>query len=300
MARNRQKKNIKRELNNALYSQWEKGCGHEKHKDKNNHNSTDYIHANQTFRTYKKYCNHFADFCKEQGCDSMNEAWNLLPQWLIKLQNEGKSASTLKSYASGVVKAYERSYTEIDFDFPQKTRSEFVRSRNEAIRDKHFSEGKNEKIITFCKCTGLRRHELQAIHGTDIIRLDDEHLKVHVVSGKGGKERYVDVIGDTKEIKTILSLSHEADKGLVFSSIHSAMDVHHYRAVYTVRAYQSVARNNIKDIPSNERIYLRKDMKGCCLDRQAVLYASKQLGHGNNRTDVITSSYAYLIGTGAK
>ncbi|MBQ0028247.1 MAG: hypothetical protein KBS96_06555 [Lachnospiraceae bacterium] len=50
---------------------------------------------------------------------------------------------------------------------------------------------------------------------------------------------------------------------------------------------------DISTLDSKEKYICRKDKAGVVYDRQAMLYASRQLGH--NRIDVIANSYLHNL-----
>jgi len=280
---------------NQLYAKYQEGHGRAKHAIKDIHNSTPYIHSNNTYETYKGQCNHFGDWLTERAQklgDSpydKDKAWDLIPEYMKSLEEKGMSSWTISCALSAIAKAYGVSTTEIDYKAPKRERSKMKRSRNVVTRDAHFSEDNNRDLVTVLSCCGLRRHEVKALHGSDFGVDEDGNAIIHVKSGKGGKSRNVILHGSDEELKCVTKVMSNAGSGLVFpDGIHSACDVHHYRAVYAWRAYSSKERN---PIPKEDRYVCRKDKKGVVYDKKAMLYASQQLGH--NRIDVIASSYLY-------
>lgn len=174
------------------------------------------------------------------------------------------------------------------FDLPDQQqarhRANITRSRETVARDAHFSEENNRDIVTFCKCTGLRRAELLQIRGID---LDGSSLMVYRGT-KGGKVRIVPLCGSNEELATVKQLAAAAGNNKIFPHISSAMDVHHYRSVYCQRLYNSYARQ-LEQIPDTDRYYCRRDKRGVVYDRKAMLQVSRALGH--NRISVIAGHY---------
>lgn len=277
---------LRKFLNDSLYNKYQQGHGKNKHKGV--HNETPYIHSDSTFKTYKAQCSHFCDFCYERGLKSPTEAKNAVPDYVEYMKQQGKSAWTIYTAVSAIAKAYGCSTVDLGADVPKRERAAVQRSRQNAIRDKHFSEAHNQSVIEFCRSTGLRRRELEALHGTDLIR-SGEKLYIHVRNGKGGKERKVEVINNVKLVEKLMV---QASSGLVFGKIHSGMDIHHYRSIYACDYYRQHARE-IKDIPKEDRYVCRKDKKGIVYDKKAMLSTSKMLGH--NRIDVIANSYLHNL-----
>lgn len=202
---------------------------------------------------------------------------------------EAYSAYTQKLVLSALCKLYSEYPTEgRPFDLPDQQqarhRANITRSRKHVERDQHFSEERNTDIVTFCRCTGLRRAELQQIRGID---LDGSSLMVYRGT-KGGRVRIVPVCGSVEEMETVKRLAAAAGNSKIFPSVSSAMDVHHYRAIYCQRVYDSYARP-VDQIPPRDRYYCRCDQRGIIYDKRAMLQASKCLGH--NRISVIAGHY---------
>ena len=122
---------------------------------------------------------------------------------------------------------------------------------------------------------------------------------VYVKSGKGGRTRLAPIIGDkAKEIFAKIKNTPKADK--VFPHVHSNADIHSFRSDYATTLYNETARP-IESIPydrinkgtgysyQSEVYNCRSDQKGIKLDRQAMLYTSKALGH--NRIDIVANNY---------
>ena len=139
-------------------------------------------------------------------------------------------------------------------------------------------------LVTFCKSTGLRRHELAALRGDDW-KEEDGSLYIHIRSGKGGKERWARVIGDAGQIRTMMQA---AGNGKVFPHIPVAPDIHGYRREYATAYYKAIARP-VDTLKPQEKYICRKDKCGIVYDRRAMLAVSRSLGH--NRIDVIAGHY---------
>ena len=286
------KMKVRKWLQQQLHERYLKGHGMAKHAMKDQHNSTPYIHSDRTYQTYLRQCNRFADWLiSEKGVNDKDVAWELIPEYMKCLEEKGLSAWTILSALNAIAKAYGVSTTEIDYEAPKRERASVKRSRYTAIRDAHFNEENNVDLITLASCSGLRRHEMKTLRGSDFASDENGNIIVRVKSGKGGKGRNVILHGSEKEIKRVIKMMRNASTGLVFpNGVHSACDVHHYRGVYACRAYLSKARDLI---PKEGRYICRKDKKGIVYDKKAMLYESQQLGH--NRIDVIASSYLHNL-----
>ncbi len=292
-----------------------------------------------SFNTYKSYWKHIKYFIKyvqetDPKCTTLKSAKKYVNEWLYKREAQGLSASTMHLEAKALGKLYGISPEDEDYYQPPKRhREDIKRSRGPAKRDRHFSEKNNEELVNFCKGTGLRRSELSALKGGDIItkseieaeitklesipeekrtaadnkqleilkdtRYFKEEYYVHVRKGKGGRERYSPISGEhQKRIVDRMTRTPKDEK--VWQHVHSAADIHSYRAEYATAVYNTNARK-IEDIPYDKinkgtgrrfqsDVYTcRKDEVKRKLDRAAMTMCSKALGH--NRAEVFATNY---------
>ena len=122
---------------------------------------------------------------------------------------------------------------------------------------------------------------------------------IHHRTDKGGRDRYAPIIGPDKD-KIIERMQATAPNEKVWLNVPHNADIHGYRGDYATRIYKSVARP-IEEIPYDKTnkgtgkkyqsgVYsCRKDEKGKKLDREAMLTASKALGH--NRIEIVANNY---------
>ena len=78
------------------------------------------------------------------------------------------------------------------------------------------------------------------------------------------------------------------DDSKVWGKVHSAADVHSWRADYATAIYNVHARD-LSTLSRSEKYYCRGDLKGQVYDRAALLEASIALGH--NRISVVAEHY---------
>lgn len=270
--------------------------GQNKHAAKAAGTYREHIYSWGTYRTYLQQCCQFVRWCKAAAKEDGSRQPRTLEncrQYVIRymkhLQQNEYSTYTQKLILSALCKLYDEYPTENrPFGLPdqqaRRHRADITRSRDTAERDKHFSEKNNADIVMFCKCTGLRRAELAQIRGID---LDGNSLLVYRGT-KGGKVRIVPVVGSADETAAIQQMAAAAGNSKMFPHISSAMDVHHYRAIYCQRVYDSYARP-VDQIPPRDRYYCRCDQRGTIYDKRAMLQASRALGH--NRISVIAGHY---------
>jgi len=279
---------LRKQLQDNLRDKWNKGYARAKHDIKDLHNSTPYIHSENTFKTYHAQVNHFCDWCKNNGIKEHSEALQRVPEYMQHLNDSGKSAWSQSTALNALAKAFDKSTTDFDYKLPQRSRSDIVRSRGAAVRDAHFSPENNKDLIRFCDATGLRKRELSALKGS-YKTVKDGKLYIHVYNGKGGKERDVLV---NRDVQFVSNMMDRAGDGKVFPKLHNGADYHHYRGNYATNLYLSLARP-LDKIPPKERYICRGDMKGKIFDKQAMAIVSQNLGH--NRIDVIANNYLYQL-----
>lgn len=127
----------------------------------------------------------------------------------------------------------------------------------------------------------------------------DHEYFIHHRNDKGGRERYAPIIGKNKE-QIVSRMKDTPPDEKVWQHVPGNADIHGYRSEYATQIYKMYARK-IEDIPYDKvnhgsgfkyqsDVYCcKKDEKGKKLDRRAMLYASKALGH--NRVEVVASNY---------
>ena len=170
------------------------------------------------------------------------------------------------------------------FNPPVRHREDIQRSREAAVRDKHFSKTNNAELIAFCRGTGCRRNVLEKLEGRDLwsrrrmeeerteleksryrtveettrlkaIRdaltvFPDQDLFIYHRKDKGGRDRFSPIIGPDREViagRMRRTGSHEK----VWAHVHSGADIHGYRADYAAALYRMYARP-IEKIPYDQ------------------------------------------------
>lgn len=271
------------------------GCS--KHDAKALGVAQDYIYSWGTYKSYLQHCCYFVKWCKEKyGCRTLDQCRPYADEWLES--RLGLSAYTQKLEAAALAKLYSCSSSDFRKTASRK-RSEITRSRGEKIRDAHFAEYRHQDFVDFCRSTGLRREELRQLKGSDL-ELREDGWCIHVQRGsKGGRPRYAPVVGN---VNLVVRMMQDAGNSNVFDKIPGGADVHSYRADYATAIYKQYAKP-INEIPydkvdSKGRKYrsgvytCRGDRKGEQLDRDAMLAASRALGH--NRVSVVGEHYLRL------
>lgn len=256
--------------------------GESKHVAKSDGSFREKIYSWGTYRSYERQCIAFAKAIKTAHPEvrTLEDARQYADEYLRS--RSGLSAYTQKLDVAALAKLY--GCKSADFvATPDRQRRDIQRSRGEKIRDRHFSESKNAEFVEFCRATGLRRSELQALKPEQLRQEPDGNYYLQV-KGKGGRVRMAPVL-DNAAVQRIQGTDPQKR---VWEKVPNAADVHGYRADYATRIYKQHVRPK-DSIPKKDRYYCRGDLKGIVLDRQAMAIASQALGH--NRISVIAGHY---------
>ena len=294
----------------------------------------DKIFSFNTYQSYWKHTKYFLKYVKEHHpeCTTLKKAKKYVNEWLEARSAEGLSAWTIQLEAKALGKLYGISPDDENyFQPPKRKRAEIKRSRGDCVRDRHFSVTNNDELIKFCKGTGLRRSELQALKGKDLFtkdqieaeitrlehaagktpaeesrrsmlqdtRLFDAEYYIFVRNGKGGRERISPIIGKNAG-QIIERIQDTKPNEKVWLHVHNCADIHGYRADYATAIYKASARA-IEDIPYD------KVNKGTGRRYQSEVYtcrkdeAGKKLDKaamlicskalGHNRIEVVANNY---------
>lgn len=284
MARNREKKgSLLHQVKIALDEKL--AIGESKFEDKKIGATADKIYSWNTYKTYLKHNIYFIQWAKENHqIKSLDEGKKYVNEWLEMREKQGLSAYTVKLETSALMKLYSISSEDI-YKSKARYRANINRSRGEKVRDKHFSEENHKDLVRFCRATGLRRAELQQLRGNDLVEINGELFIAVIRGSKGGRHRNIPLTFDKAFIEGLMR-SKGDDK--VFEKIPNGADIHSYRAEYATRLYKALARD-VNSLPKSEKYHCRKDLKGICYDKKAMLEVSQALGH--NRISVIAGHY---------
>lgn len=280
--------------------------GESKHEAKQNGSIRNKIFSWGTFKTYTQISCQFVIWAKRRYdfCD-IDQARPFAGEFLKDMIDRDLSPYSIRTAASALAKLYGCKSTDFGVVFPTRKRENITRSRKDAVRDKGFSASRNETLIAFGECTGLRRSELSCLTGDKLIPQADGSYCIRVDKGtKGGRKRVAMVIGPPEQVAIVVDAMKQAGKEKVFSRINSHADIHAMRAVYASRIYKSLVgdRDQCEQIRfwnqesrsyEGDVYWCRGDQRGLWFDKSAMLAASKALGH--SRISVVGEHYLYNL-----
>lgn len=283
------KKTLIKQVNDELDAQFRAGKGRQKHLDKQLDGGTSgRIYTDSTLKTYKKHACYFVKWAKAaHKCQTLEECKQYAPEW-IETRRE-LSAWTQKTEAAALAKLYRCSAEELGVVTPARIRTNIKRSRGAREYDRHFSEEKHAEIVTFGKCTGLRRRELSKIRGEALIEKHGKYYLSVTEGTKGRRSRLAPIVGAPEDVETVVQLCRSAGAERIFGKVPHAMDEHGNRREYANRVYQ-LHKRPLETLSTAQKYYCRNDMKGTVYDRAALFRVTEALGHG--RLGVVASNYA--------
>jgi integrase len=120
----------------------------------------------------------------------------LVAEYLQLHISEGKSPYTLQTQRAALRLFFDNRQLAESVPLPRRTGATITRSRGAKAHDRHFQSANWEPLLRFLQATGLRRQELRDLKCRAISRGRDGVLHVHVESGKGGRQREVEVLAE--------------------------------------------------------------------------------------------------------
>lgn len=294
----------------------------------------DKIFSFNTYQTYWKHTKYFIKWVQEKHpeCTTLKSAKKHVNEWLQTRVDQGLSAYTVQTEAKALGKLYGIQPDDPEyFNPPKRERANITRSRGDRVRDRHFSVANNDELIKFCQGTGLRRSELVALKGSDLVTKEQIQKKIealenkeglnpgeekqlkmlqdanlfdveyftYVRNGKGGRERLSPIVG--KNAAQIIGRMKDTPKDAkVWQHVNSNADIHSYRSDYAVTIYKQYARP-IEEIPF-DRVNkgtgkkFQSEVYVCRKDESGKRLDKKAMlicskALGHNRIEVVANNY---------
>ena len=194
--------------------------GESRHEAKIRGEANKYIYSYATLQTYQKQLCYMVKWAKTNSVKrkSIEDIKLNGDKWLQDCVNQGMSAWTVTTRRAALGKLCGVGYSYFKTPMPIRKRADIKRGRNPDLK-RGFSEKLNFEQVTFCRCTGVRLHELKALTGNDLIE-KESGFYIHVKKGKGGKERYAKLYGSKDEIALCIELARKAGVDVIILDHH--------------------------------------------------------------------------------
>lgn len=190
----------------------------------------------QTIRQYKNHAIKYGEWCKQtHGCCHMQDCLPYIQAYVDYLQAQGKSASTIHTYAAGICRLW--GVRMDDYDLPRRIVADNTRSRGvkPVDRRKDAQRAASPELYDFAEMVGVRRYEYADLHGNDCGE-DEIGLYVLVRKGKGGK-RQKQRISSCDEMAVRAYFDGSENYVFTKAELRNKIDLHHLRALQAQRAY---------------------------------------------------------------
>lgn len=161
----------------------------------------------------------------------------ILTEYSIHLQKEGKTPATIHTYLAGCCFAWGVPLETV----PKPTRHCYAatRSRGTKAMDSRSDANRESspRLYDFAKVVGIRRHEYLALRGNNFKTDESGYPCVEITKGKGGKYQLQRLLPD--EVKQVEAYFDGSDR-YVFSKAEmtNKLDLHRIRAEVAQRAYR--------------------------------------------------------------
>jgi integrase len=244
------------------------------------------IHSYQTRTNYQKHIMRFLQWCRDSHqinrLDQLDAcADELASCYFYERITQGYSAWTLQTERAALRLFFSDRTLASDVILPLRRREHITRSRRPALRDKHFQPNNWTLLINFLQACGLRREEIRDLYVRDVYyRQSDGQLVIHVLKGKGGKEREVPAFPG-REPSVLQAVEGRAAHEKVFPRLPTALDIHAIRRQFAQELYEHYSG---QPLPSPQGRLTAKDF-----DQTAAEQVTRCLGH--HRIDVIFGHY---------
>ena len=201
------------------------------------------ITDNASIKAYRRSCDAFAVWGKEQGVHDLSEVSQAILQryadYLASCPEE-YTAATIHGKLAPICKAAGVNMS--DIRKPKRTAGRIRRGRSETRAGRGEREAQREKfrrLVALQQCTGIRRAELARLTGADLI--EDEHggLYIHVKRGKGGKEQLQYIIPKDREtVEQIFRGIGSDERVFTDDEMRNHINLHRIRAEHAQECYR--------------------------------------------------------------
>lgn len=203
----------------------------------------------QSYRTiainYLKYCraNHRVTITDKRGrirdraCRHVAECEPYIQAYIDHLASQGKSPSTIHTYAAGLCHFYGEPLAL--YNLPKRHTAEYTRGRGGRARStrKDAQPEASPRLAALAAAVGCRRAEYAQLRGNDLVEDESGHLCVRIRSGKGNKYQLQRVLPQHLEV---VKEYFDGSTDYVFTKaeMSNKLNLHGQRAALAWEAYQ--------------------------------------------------------------
>lgn len=223
---------------------------------------------------YIKYCraHHMVRITDKRGrsrdraCKHVAECEPYLQDYIDYLVAQGKSPSTIHTYAAGLCHFYGEPLAE--YTLPTRHTADYTRGRGgkQSTARRDAQPESSPRLAALAAAVGCRRAEYAALRGDDLVEDESGHLCVRIRSGKGNKFQLQRIL--PQHVDLVKSYFDDTSD-YVFSQkeMSNKINLHGQRAALAWEAYQYYAHR--LDTEPEYREQLRREL-------QARIRASNQ------------------------
>lgn len=194
---------------------------------------------------YLKYCraHHTVRITDKRGrvrnraCKHVAECEPYIRAYIDYLVAQGKSPSTIHTYAAGLCHFYGLPLTL--YELPKRHTADYTRGRggkqSSARRD--VQPESSPRLAALAAAVGCRRAEYAALRGDDLVTDESGHLCVRIRSGKGNKYQLQRVLPQHEEL-VLGYFDGSTDYVFTKAEMANKLNLHARRAVLAWEAYQ--------------------------------------------------------------
>lgn len=244
------------------------------------------IYSTRTYTSYAKVCKQFIQetIKAHPSVRTFDDCRPYVEEFLESKSEKDVSAWTLHQYGSALACAYGCSKNDFAFIYPERSRADIIRCRNEHSSDYRYPEERWDKAKMLIKATGCRRMEALRLRKKDFRERKDGNLEVFK-RGKNNIERWCLVNPKyTNEVKDFLreAPTHRIndEERLLLKAEIPRGSIHDLRADYARDLYKYFESHG--GVATGEKYYCRKELAGKEYDKGILHEVSYNLQHSRN------------------
>jgi len=201
----------------------------------------DGIQGNDTRKAYRRACDAFSVWAKDQGIRDREEVTaDVIQRYeeYLEQRPERYTPATIHAKLAAPCKAAGVSMQEIRK--PKRTAGQIKRGRSETKTgrgERETADPRYRRLVELQRCTGIRRAELARLEGRDLIR-EGKQLYIMVRSGKGGKTQKQWILPEDREtVARIFEGVEETERVFSPEEMENHINLHGMRAQHAKKCY---------------------------------------------------------------